>query len=129
MNGRPGYFFDLSVRNTLQPAFLIRGALRAGVAADAGLQAKDAHHLEAVEESGGDLHPLAVETFGVWAAPSLDILHQVASRAATFSGLPIHRAFRNLLQQLSVTLWQFNARLLRHRLVLAEDVAGWDLPG
>ena len=120
MNGHPGYF-DVSVRNTLQPAFLIRGALRAGVAADAGLQAKDAHHLEAVEQSGGDFYPLVVETFGVWAAPSLDILHQVA---ATFSELPIHRAFKNLLQQLSVTLWQFNARLLRHRLVLAEYVAG-----
>ena len=122
MNGLPGYF-DVSVRNTLQPAFLIRGALRAGVAADAGLQAKDAHHLEAVEQSGGDFYPLVVETFGVWAAPSLDILHQVASRAATFSGLPIHRAFRN---RDAVAI---QCQTVAPPPSLAEDVAGWDLPG
>ena len=37
-NGKPGYF-DVTVRNTLQPAFLLRGAERAGFAAEAGVAA------------------------------------------------------------------------------------------
>ena len=65
----------------------------------------------------------------MWAAPSLDVLRDVASRASTFSGLRMHRALNNLLQQLSLGLWQLNARMIRHRLDLACDVTGWDLPG
>ena len=76
-NGRPA-FFDVTVRNTLQPAFLSRGAETAGVAAEAGIAAKDAAHEAAVSASGGSLptrgrefFPLVVESFGVWAPSSL----------------------------------------------------------
>ena len=126
LNGRPGYF-DVSVRNTLQSAFLTRGASHAGVAADAGVAAKDMHHDEAVR-SAGDFFPLVVETFGVWAPSSLATLRTIASRATTYSGLPTHRALSNLLQQLSVTLWSMNAQMPRAQLDLGEDIPGWDLP-
>jgi len=126
-NGRPGYF-DVSVRNSLQPAVLARGAGRAGVAAEAGVAAKDAHHEDAVADAGGDFYPLVVETLGVWAPPSLAILRLIASRAATHSGLSTGRAFCNLLQQLAVVLWTSNARMLRAQVDLQEDVPGWDLP-
>ena len=81
-NARPAYF-DVTIRNTLQPAFLQRGADQAGVAADAGMAAKDLLHLAAVEASGGEFFPLVVESFRVWAPCSLDTLRLIASRATT----------------------------------------------
>ena len=48
-----GLTFDVTVRNTLQPAFLAGGAIRPGVAAEAGEAAKDLHHAAAVEQAGG----------------------------------------------------------------------------
>ena len=115
--------------NTLQPAFLAEGAIRPGVAAEAGEAAKDLHHAAAVEQAGGVFLPLAVESFGVWTPHSFETLKRIAARTTTSSGLTANRALQNLLQQLSVRLWQFNARLVRSRLQVLDDVAGWDLPG
>ena len=88
---------DVTVRNTLQPAFLLRGAERAGFAAEAGVAAKDQLHATAVEESGGEFYPIVVESFGVWAPSSLITLREIASRATTYTGLPRHRALNNLM--------------------------------
>ena len=33
------------------------------------------------------------------------------------------------MQQLSVLLWRYNARLLKSQLDLSDDVSGWDLAG
>ena len=87
-NGKPGYF-DVTVRNTLQPAFLLQGAERAGFAAEAGVAAKDQLHATAVEESGNEFYPIVIESFGVWAPCSLITLWEIASRATTYTGLPI----------------------------------------
>ena len=46
----------------------------------------------------------------------------------TKTRLSFSPAFSNLLEQLSVRLWQFNARILNNRLDLAVDVERWDLP-
>ena len=126
-NDRPA-FFDVTVRNTLQPAFLISGAEAAGVAAEAGVAAKDVAHAATVSASGGDFFPLVVESFGVWAPSSLETLRLISSRASTFSGLSSARALHHLLEQLSMALWKFNARLLRSHLDLLDDTEGWDLP-
>ena len=91
------------------------------------MAAKDLLHLAAVEASGGEFFPLVVESFGVWAPCSLDMLRLIASWATTYSRLPMTRALSNLLQQLSVLLWTFNARLLRSQLALQEDIPHWDL--
>ena len=128
LNGRPAYF-DLTVRNTLQPAFLARGAHVAGIAADAGVAAKDVTHADVVTSVGGDFFPLVVESFGVWAPTSLETLRIIASRATTYSGLPAHRGLSNIVQQLSIVLWAFNARMIRGQMAFQEDVPGWDLPG
>ena len=52
-NNRPAYF-DITVRNTLQPAFLTQATERPGIAAEAGVVAKDAQHEADVLASGGD---------------------------------------------------------------------------
>ena len=75
------------------------------------------------------LFPSVVESFGVWAPTSLEILRIIASRATTYSGLPAHRGLSNIVQQLSIVLWAFNARMIRGQMAFQEDVPGWDLPG
>ena len=46
---------------------------------------------------------------------------RIAARTTTSSGLTANRALQNLLQQPSVRLWQFNARLVRSRLQVLDD--------
>ena len=57
---------------------------------------------------------------GVWTPHSLETLKRIAALTA-------NRALQNLRQQLSVGCG--NARLVRSRLQVLDDVAGWDLPG
>ena len=101
------------------------------VAIVAIVAAKDQLHATAVEESGGEFYPIVVESFGGWAPFSLITLREIASRATTYTGLPRHRALTNLMQQLFVFLWRYNARVLRSQLDLSDDhdVSGWDLAG
>ena len=101
-DGRPAYF-DVTVRNTLQPAFLAEGAIRPGVAAEAGEAAKDLHHAAAVEQAGGVFLPLAVESFGVWTPHSLETLKKIATRF--FSPFPWKHSMYNDLSQ---TLFDYN---------------------
>jgi len=113
-HGRSAYF-DISVRSTTQPAFISLSSTCAGVAAAAGELAKDEKHLAAVEKVGANFIPLVVETFGVWTPYALRHLHIIADRTTPRSGVPPKLARRNLLQQLSVILWSYNAKMiLRH---------------
>ena len=77
-NGKLGYF-DVTVRNTLQPAFLMRGAEQAGIAAEAGVAVKDHLHAAAVEESGGEFHLIVVE----WCVASVLLGHASRDRVAS----------------------------------------------
>ena len=51
----PSSMADLD--NSMRPAFLARAAIRAGVAAEAGVAAKDLRHEGAVHAAGGDFFP------------------------------------------------------------------------
>ena len=73
VQGKPAYF-DVSVRNSLQPQFLCRAASLAGAAGEAGEMAKDARHEEGVIAAGGVFFPLVVETLGLWTTHSLKTL-------------------------------------------------------
>jgi len=109
--GRPAYF-DLSVRCTTQSAVISSAASQAGVAAAAGEEAKDNQYLDIVNQSGGDFIPLVCESFGVWTPSALSTLFSIADRSTVKNGLPRKVARRQLLQQLSVTLWRYNARMI-----------------
>ena len=71
----------------------------------------------------GDFIPLVCETFGVWSPYALSILGSIADRTTVRNGLPRKFARRQLLQQLSVTLWSgYNAKMiLRQYSLTAED--------
>ena len=119
--GRPAYF-DLSVRSTTQSAVISSASSQAGVAAAVGEIAKDNQYQDIVNDNGGDFIPLVCETFGVWSPYALSILGSIADRTTVRNGLPRKFARRQLLQQLSVTLWRYNAKMILHQYSLtAED--------
>ena len=120
-HGRPAYF-DVSVRSTTQPSHISFSSSCAGVAAAAGELAKDQRHQDAVEEAGCDFVPLVVETFGFWLPFALQTLRTIAERTTARSGASTKQARKHLLQQLSVSLWTNNARMiLRYWALQCED--------
>jgi len=110
-HGRPAYF-DLSVRSTTQALHISSSSSCAGVAATAGELAKDQRHRDTVEEAGCEFIPLVVETFGVWSPFALKSINIIADRTTARSGSSTRSARKNLLQQLSVSLWTSNARMI-----------------
>jgi len=119
--GRPAYF-DVSVRSTTQSSYISSSSCCAGVAAAAGEVAKDLKHQDLVEEAGCDFVPLVVETFGVWSPFALRTLHIIADRTTARSGVSTKLARKHFLQQLSVSLWTSNARMiLRYWALQCED--------
>ena len=120
LSGRAAYF-DLSVRSTTQPSYISSASSCAGVAAAAGELAKDQRHQDVVEEAGCDFIPLVVETFGVWSPFAFRTLQTIADRTTTRSGTSHRLARKNLLQQLSVSLWMNNARMILRYWALQGD--------
>jgi len=68
--------------------------------------------LDSVDKSGGDFILLVCESFGIWTPYAFATLFSIADRSTIKNGLPCKVARRQLLQQLSVTLWHYNARMI-----------------
>ena len=66
---------------------------------------------------------LVVETMGLWSPFALRTLRTIAIRASLHNGLTEKLSFKNLLQQMSVKLWCYNAKLVLHRLSTLPDLA------
>ena len=119
LEGRPAYF-DVSVRNSLQPSYIVHAATNPGVAAEAGEEEKDAKHDADVTNTGCSFYPLVVETLGLWSQSSLKILKVIATRSAVLQNISLSQAVNNLHEQISVRLWQFHARMILDRFVLED---------
>ena len=91
---------------------LSRASLVAGVASSAGEMDKDAKYDHNVSSAGCVFFPLVVETLGLWTDSSISLLRRIAARTTLRSGVSQGQAFHNLLQQLSVKLWSYNAKML-----------------
>ena len=52
LEGRPAYFV-VTVRNSLQPLYVTKSAVRAEAAAEAGEEQEDIHHEDRVRTAGG----------------------------------------------------------------------------
>ena len=103
-NGHPTYF-DISVRSALHSGVITHSASSPGFAALKGEMEKDARHRDLVEDAGGVFFPLVVDNFGVWIPSSIEVLRSIA-RSSTVS------AFHHLMEQLSVQLYRYNARMI-----------------
>ena len=118
--GRPAYF-DVTVKNPLLPQFVVNSLLQAGSAAVFEELENDNKYLETVENAHCLFYPLVIETLGTWSPSSLETLKTIARRTTLFTGSSTSRAISCLHQQLSVGLWQFNARMTLDRLSCMKD--------
>ena len=109
--GKPA-FFDISVCNSLQPSYLSIAACSAGAAGEAGEMEKDSKYDSRISASGALFFPLIVESLGLWTSHSISVLRTIAGKSTLFSGLSKSLAVSNLMQQLGVKLWSFNAKML-----------------
>ena len=80
-----------------------------------------------VTQAGSHFYPLFVETLGHWSPSSLETLKTIASKASSMNSIPFSQTYSNLMEQLSLRLWQYNAKLLYSRLNLDFDDL-WDFP-
>ena len=97
--------------NSLQPCYLTQASVKVGAAATAGEEEKDPTHDADVTQCGGHFYPLVVEIeLWLFAPVSLKTLQIIASKATTFNGISFSQEFANFMQQLSVCLWQGNAK-------------------
>ena len=115
--GRPAYF-DITIRNSFQPSYVVHSAHCAGAAAAAGEIEKDDRHMANVEVAGGLFYPLVVESYGTWSPNSLQILKTITRRSSLRSSVSVSRAVVDLHERLSLRLWQYNARMVLDRLSL-----------
>ena len=115
--GLPSHF-DVSVRNSLQPSYLIQAANCAGAAAEAGVLEKDRRHEDMVKAVGSLFEPLVVETLGLWHPHSMRMLKIIVRKTAFHCCQTVSRTLMFLYKQLSVKFWLFNARLILERLAL-----------
>ncbi|XP_062502891.1 uncharacterized protein LOC134179892 [Corticium candelabrum] len=117
LQGRAAYF-DVTVRNSLQASYLLESATQPGAAAAGGDSEKIAQYEDEVNAAGCDFYSLVVEALGVWFPSSLEILKIIARRAVLTTGTTVSRAIQHLLQQLSFSLWRYNAKLILDRLAI-----------
>ena len=59
-----------------------------------------------------------MESYGVWAAHSLEVLRSLVKKSLLSSGMSLGQVSRQFHKQLSVRLWQYNSRLISDRLDL-----------
>ena len=71
--------------------------------------------------------PISVESLGYWTPASLKTLKTIALKTTTFFGTTLNQALRNLSEQLSVKLWEYNAKLILRRIALEHDLAFGDV--
>ena len=127
LEGRPAYF-DVTVRNYRQQLYVTKSAVRAGAAAEAGKEQKDARLEDRVRAADGLLYPLVVETLGLWSLFSIKTLKAIASKTSVVSGLKFHQAFQSTMQQLSIQLWKPSSRMIHKRIQLeVQDIDSWDV--
>ena len=69
--------------------------------------------------SGGLFYPIIVETFGTWSPYSLEVIKTIARKMSLVSSLSISKIVCNIHEQLSVRLWQYNAKMVLDKLHLA----------
>ena len=105
--GLPTYF-DMTVRNSLQPLYIPQAAQLAGVAAEAG-EKEDCRHEGLVTATGSVSHPR-------WTLVTTQLESHHDSKKISFPWQPlIQQATINLHEKLSVKLWLYNAKTLLHR--------------
>ena len=70
-----------------------------------------------------------METLGLWTPSSRQTIKLIALQVVSISGIQLTVPLKNLIQQLSICLWIYNARMLLSILSIIGIVPNmWDIP-
>ena len=69
------------------------------------------------------------ESFKHWTPATLKTLKTITLKTTMFTGIGNSQAFQNILEQLSIKLWQYNAKLILRMVASESDVSLGDIPG
>ena len=118
----------VTISNSSQPSYILKATIPAGV------QQQKQQNLKKMP----GIKPMLPQRVGYsirnflnfWASSfTLKTLKEICSKTSSISGIPFPRPFRNILEQLFVKLWCYNAEMLHARMQLEVlDVRIWDLP-
>ena len=72
---------------------------------------KDAMQGANVTTAGGLFYPLVFESLGFISSFTLKTLKGICSKTS-ISGIPFPQAYKNILEQLSVKLWCYKAKMI-----------------
>ena len=72
-------------------------------------------HEANVTTAGGLFYPLVFESLGFISSFTPKTLKGVRSKTSSIRGMPFPRAFKNILEKLSVKVWCYNAKMLHAR--------------
>ena len=111
----------------MQPRFVCTAAIEAGATGNAGEMEKDERHEFNVTQCVADFFPISIESLGYWTPASLKTLKTIALKTTTFSETTLNQALRNLSEQLSVKLCEYNAKLILRRIALEYGLAFGDV--
>ena len=77
---------------------------------------------------GAGFCPFSIESLGIglWLVSRLDS-ESIALKSMTFTGTILDQALRNVSEQSSVKLWEYNAKSILRRIALEHDLAFWDV--
>ncbi len=92
-------YFDVTVRNTMQPSYVTQTAYSAGNAAAAGEREKDQRHEAKVTSTWSIFHPLVCESLGLWSPHSLEVLKTIARRLSFKRNLTVSQAVSQAVSQ------------------------------
>ena len=74
---------------------------------------KDLCYCYNVESTRSLFYPLVLESLGLRTSSSLEILKDIARKTTHTNGLTIRKTLVNIHEQLSITLWKYNAKMFR----------------
>ena len=117
-HGLPAYF-DVTVRNSLQPSYLVQAACYAGAAAQAGEDESLTASNDGIRNRKAYLNHLLLSLLVCGRPNSLRTLKNTARKASIHNGQTLSQTITSLHEQLAVALWWFNSRLILERLALS----------
>ena len=128
IDGRPGYF-DVTIRNSAAFLYIESSDQSWCSSRSSGMRKRYQYRHETnVTTAGGLFYPLVFESLGFISSFTLTTLKEICSKTSAISRVPFPRALKNILEQLSVKLWCYNAKMLHARMQLEVlDVGCWDL--
>ena len=106
---------DVTIVSPVQDHYLSQATEKACVAANAADQEKHNKAFEYCLAANVDFFPLAFEIYGAMTKDAKELIKRVSNRAATARNISRNKAFKEIMQKISLSIAKANALAILHR--------------